>query len=193
MSKKTRNIGLVALTAMAPLAAAAQSSGAGQPANTNATLGVSVVEPISITNSKSLEFGGFLSPTSNALVVVNPNPTSPVNPLTSVTFLNSFAPAARPAEFNVIGEPNAGFIISISPSTFLLSSSASGATPMQAFFLLSNPLTLPPPPGSTSQSGMGTLDPAGQKIIHVGANLNVGANQAPGTYQGQFDVSVQYQ
>lgn len=42
-------------------------------------------------------------------------------------------------------------------------------------------------------SGSVALDGSGNASFDVGATLNVGAAQAAGTYNGQFDVSVAYQ
>lgn len=45
---------------------------------------------------------------------------------------------------------------------------------------------------STTVAETGTLDDSGFQRIEVGGRLSVGANQATGTYTGNYDVTVTY-
>jgi hypothetical protein len=41
-------------------------------------------------------------------------------------------------------------------------------------------------------SGTGQLSGVGKQYVTVGATLNVGSNQLPGSYSGTFDLYVDY-
>ena len=45
----------------------------------------------------------------------------------------------------------------------------------------------------TYSNGAGTLGENGRQTFNVGATLEVAGNQETGSYNGSFDVTVQYQ
>jgi len=86
------------------------------------------------------------------------------------------AGGAAAAAFNVTGQGNATYSITLPASTTV----TSGANSMTVDTFTSNP------------SGTGTLSAGGSQALTVGATLHVGASQATGTYTGTFSVTVTY-
>ncbi|HVZ38009.1 MAG TPA: DUF4402 domain-containing protein, partial [Candidatus Kapabacteria bacterium] len=85
------------------------------------------------------------------------------------------------AVFSATGEPSYLYTITL-PQTATLTQA--GAGPNRPTMTATS---------FTYSDGAGTLDNSGHQTFNVGATLNVGANQATGTYNGSFDVTVQYQ
>ena len=131
-----------------------------------------IAAAISITKTDDLDFGQ---------VVPSVDPGTVTVPLVGdrtvgggVTLGN--AGSAGPATFDVAGEPNATYDITL-PAPFNLT--GPGDPMLVDGFTCS--------PGST-----GTLNGGGTQALSVGGTLHVGANQAAGSYSAVFDVVVAY-
>ena len=91
--------------------------------------------------------------------------------------LSGLAPANTAAAFTITGEPTRAITITI-PTTDVTITDGTNNMIVNNF-------------QSTPASGTYTLAGA-TTTLNVGADLNVGANQASGTYTGTFNVSVNY-
>lgn len=85
--------------------------------------------------------------------------------------------AGTPATFEVSGDPNALYVITL-PTSVVITSSAGDSMIVQNFF--SAPLT------------NGQLDMSGRQNFNVGATMLVGSFQPFGAYQGTMATTVEY-
>jgi hypothetical protein len=143
----------------------------GQKTATSATE-ATIITPIAITKTIDLNFGNVVSGTGTGTVTVVPAGTR--SSAGDVTL-----PAATPgtitaATFNVTGLANATYSITL-PTTLNV---VSGANSMVVNGFTSNP------------TPTGTLSASGAETVTVGATLNVGANQAAGTYTNASDLEI---
>ena len=132
-----------------------------------------VIQPITITKTTDLGFGSFAAPRSGAgTVVMAPGSTR----THTGSIVLSHLGAGQAAAFNVAGEPNANYAITLPNSVTL----TSGVNSMTVDTFVSTP-------SSTS-----TLSGTGTGTIEVGATLHVAQAQPAGTYAGSFNVTVDY-
>jgi spore coat protein U-like protein len=154
---------LVALGAQAPAHAATASSQAQ----------VIIVQPLTLVKVNDLDFGD-----------IAPGPVSgtvDINPATGVRTTTNVIPlGGSPREAVFAGAARFGFAltVAISPSPVLnrVGGGASMTTQLQV-------------DGGT---GVRFFPGIGPQIFRVGGRLNVGANQAVGSYTGQFTLTVNY-
>lgn len=84
------------------------------------------------------------------------------------------------ASFDVTGSPNATYQITLpANNSVTLAGSQGGSMSVTSF--------------SSSPSPGGQLSAVGSQTLNVGATLAVGNNQAPGSYSGNFAVTVTFQ
>ena len=143
-----------------------------------ATATATIVTSITIATEENLSFGNITPSISGGTVTVPPTGTPSYSGVTDSPSPVETA-AINPAIFTVSGTPGAAYNI-----------------------LLPGTITLTGPNGSMTVSNFtsspdadtgGTLSDDGTEELRVGARLNVGANQEPGTYtSGSFDVTVNY-
>ncbi|UCH73103.1 MAG: DUF4402 domain-containing protein [Rhodospirillales bacterium] len=131
-------------------------------------------KPLTITWAQDLEFGtlagdGTFSGTATI------NPVSGAKTVAGGVY--DFGGINNPAVFDIRGEKNTTFSITL-PGSVILSSGGSTMT-------LNN--------FTSSPSGFGVLANNGQATLSVGATLQVGAGQPAGAYTGVFTVTVNYQ
>lgn len=130
---------------------------------------------LSVTQTQALNFGGIEMSGGNSVVGIAPasgarTVVSGANGVRLVT--------GRPGNagtFTVTGNPNTAVTVTL-PSTITLSGPGS---PMTVNNFSSSPTTP-------------VLDANGNMTLRVGARLTVGANQAPGTYNGTYNLTVSY-
>lgn len=167
------------------------------PASNTATATASAIvfQPITVAvaDSTTLNFGKF-APTGVAGTVsidaMNGSRSS------SNVFLFTGSPSGR-LKLQVVGEPDEGFVLSITTSPVTLTCDSGpctgGSTPMPVTLFKAFPGT----GGGSSPIGdiptTHTLDGFGVLGVGLGGTLNVAADQTPGTYSGTFNVSVAYQ
>lgn len=140
-----------------------------------ANVSANIISTISITNQSvgGLAFGDISSSSTAGTVVLTASGTRTA---TGGVTINSSA-TASPAVFDVQGDANTTYAISL-PVSVVLTDAASRS--MVVDNLTSSPSTT------------GLLDSTGKQILFVGASLNVGSNQAFGSYSGQMSVTVDY-
>ncbi|HET8750211.1 MAG TPA: DUF4402 domain-containing protein [Sphingomicrobium sp.] len=170
-----RRLSTILAAMAAALVAPAPLHAAGIPASTNADATVAVLKPLTLISTDSLDFGD-LSVTTPGTAVLNPN----TDALTTTGGVVSLGGGPHPAEFTGAATRFSLILIQI-PGAAVTLTRAGGTETMT----VSN----------------WTLEGGGLPIrfvnsgtfqFKVGGRLNVGANQADGTYVGTFNVTVQY-
>lgn len=146
---------------------------AGAFAQATATATATIVAPITIARTADMSFGNIIADADGGTVVLVPAGTRTLNGLTSPSIQGTIANAS----FTVTGLDGATYSISL-PATHTINS---GGNSMIVDTFSSDP------------SGTGLLT-GGTQILNVGATLNVGLNQAAGTYTNAagFTVTVNY-
>ena len=142
-----------------------------------ATATATIVTPIAIVNAGNMNFGNVAVSASLGTVILAPAGTRTI---TGGVTLPVTAGTVSAAHFDVTGTPAYTYAITI-PSTATTVTSGGNTMTVNAF--TSTPVTT------------GTLGAvSGAQTIDVGATLNVGANQASGTYVSgtPFTVTVNY-
>ena len=155
------------------LAFTAASFAQGPLVSANATATAVIVSPLTITQTANMSFGNIIADADGGTVVLVPAGTRTLNGLTSPAITGTVTAAS----FTVAGAAGLAYTITL-PTDHTISS---GGNNMLIDTFTSNP------------SGTGTLV-GGTETLTVGATLNVGANQAAGTYTNAtgFTVSVNY-
>lgn len=133
--------------------------------------GATVITPITIVTTANLLFGS-VEPTNVAGTVT----VSPGGGRSSTNVVLSSMALGSPASFYLSGNPGFGFSIVLPSSVTLTGPGAS----MQLSQFTSTP------------SSTGSLNASGNTTINVGGTLAIGANQAAGTYSGNFSITVNY-
>lgn len=153
-------------------------------ASANAVATANIVSPISINKTLDLNFGNIAVAAAAGTVVMDPlgarTPTNVTLPIITGT--------VTPATFTVSGTASYTYAITI-PALAAATTISDGASH-----------TMTVNNWTSSPSGTGTLDGVtGQQTLTVGATLNIGANQASGSYSssntggtGDFTVTVNY-
>ena len=137
-----------------------------------------IISPIGITNTGSLNFGTLVSMATSytakvgtdANRILSNDKAAKVGGITSTVTVPTF---------NVTGDSNAKFSITLPESTILTTTTA-GATAMTVDNFVHSAGTSP-----QLSSGIASFK--------VGATLNVGAEQKAGDYTGTFTVTVAYE
>ena len=160
----------VALT----LVAGSQASAATATANATAQ----IVVAISITKTDDLDFGDVAAGDVDGTVIMSP--ASARSATGGATLVNTGTGNA--AAFDVVGEPNATYSISLPTSIVLNALVPNG---LAGVGMLVDDFTSNP-------SLTGELNGSGTQALTVGATLHVGASQPSGTYTNTFDVTVAY-
>ncbi|MFY8086404.1 MAG: DUF4402 domain-containing protein [Rubrivivax sp.] len=136
-----------------------------------------VASALSITAATALGFGSFVPDTSAATVVIAPQSTSFRSRTGNISLLDSGAGA--PSTVSVSGAPNMSFSVNLPTTPVSLFGPNSSAMTMTNFT-------------SNLGAAKGTVGGGGTASFLVGATLNVGASQVPGSYTGSFSVTVSY-
>jgi len=179
---------LILTTAAASLAlafpTAALAAPGGPPATITGTASAEVIAPLQI-ECGAMHWGKLAPQNFATTIMMNAQGT----PLTDPN--NISVPGdrnnAQPGHCDVTGEVGMTFTVTL-PTTETLS--YSGHTMTMTNFTISSDFDATPSNWLNRtlelQSGIG------KNGFGIGATLNVGANQAPGFYQGTYTVSVQY-
>ena len=163
----TRRLETIACRAAAALFALAIA--APVLAETEGATGRSIVlNPLNVTNTEDLDFGDLSSGATTGRAIVDAN----TDALTTTGGVTPLGGTPNAAIFYAVGTLNRLFIVQI-PSGSITLTNGSGGT-----------MTVSPVNRN--------LGPTGVAVIRVGGRLNVGANQASGTYSGTFTVTVVY-
>jgi len=166
--KFTTPLGLLSMTGLMMLSAGQLSA-----ATATATASVTISDaPITLTNTTPLSFGEIAPGTAASVVTLANDGTRTVTS-GDVTL---GADAGSAAIFDLEGEANKSYTITM-PAGDVTLTDASGAT-----------LTV----NNFTHNATGTIPATGVETFNVGAQLNIDANQAAGSYSGSFTVEVVY-
>lgn len=159
------------------MAAAATEIQAQTSASTTAASSAYIVTPIAIVKAVDLNFGKVVATPASGTVVLATNGSRTFNN-GAYAFANATGTPTA-AEFNVTGENNATYSITLTNATVTVTNGLHSMT-------IDNFVTNPTPTGTLSNTGTQT--------IKVGATLNVGAGQAPGLYTNanSLEITVAY-
>jgi hypothetical protein len=157
-----------------------------QVVTTTASAEAIVVSPLSLVANETMNFGRIAPSPAGGTVVLNPDTNA-----CTVTGTIIRVGTCQPAEFTGMGVRRMRTRITI-PTTITLTRVGGGATMTVSNLTLdTTPDLLPIGNGNNRrweiQPASGIFD------FRVGGTLTVGPNQAGGTYNGTFVVTVQYQ
>ncbi len=138
-----------------------------------ATVTAKIISTISLVNQSGMVFGDISSSNSPGTVVLNPSGS---RLSTGGAGINSTV-TSGPATFDVSGDPNVVYAISLPISVVL--TKLSGDTMVVDDF-------------NSLPANTGITDPGGEQLLFVGATLNVGVKQVFGSYTGNMIVTVEY-
>ncbi|GEJ57363.1 DUF4402 domain-containing protein [Anaeromyxobacter diazotrophicus] len=127
---------------------------------------------IAVAPGQGLSFGAFAAGSGGAVTV---SPTGSRAATGGVVLLSARPGAA--ATFTVTGDPGLSFGLTLPADGAVALTSGAHAMALSGFTYLPATLSLG----------------AGSQVVSIGATLAVGAQQAPGSYAGTFDVTVNYQ
>jgi spore coat protein U-like protein len=161
--------------AVSSLSALSHTASAQNVATGTATGSVTVVQPITITNTAGLQFGKLAQPGSAASVTITPAGTVTRTGVSGVGTQTTSA-----AAFSVGGDGAAVFAIASPSASFSMLAGTSGTIVVTT--------ALSAATGTLS----GTTGTAGTANFTVGGTMALAANQAAGAYTGTFDVTVTY-
>ena len=136
-----------------------------------------VLNAIGLTAVHILEFGGLSSSGTAGTVVMTP---LSVRTATGGVTLVATSTTPTAASYTMTGSPSTHYNIVLPTGNIMITRVGNSATMAVNTFTCSY----------SSLSSTTTV--AGTDAFTVGATLNVGASQLPGTYVGPFDVSVVY-
>lgn len=133
-----------------------------------------VVTPLSLVNTSDLEFGALLSGATAGTVTINPN-----NDARSTTGgVIAAGSGGQAAQFLTYGGPRQFIFVTRGPLP-VLDRIGGGGSMSVSQLTLNGPV-------------FRFLNSAGLLDLRVGGRLQVGANQAPGVYEGDFQITVTY-
>ena len=128
--------------------------------------------PITVTAGNGLKFGKLVPHSASGGSIELNAPGSSV----TCTFIDCLSGTEQFGTFDATGDPNAAVGITLPGSTTL--NSGGNSMSVDSF---------------THDAGTpATFDGSGNLTFKVGAKLSVGANQAQGSYTGQYTVTVEY-
>ena len=142
-----------------------------QEGNATSVVNAEIISPIQITSTGPLEFGKLAAPTADTDIIVN---TTGVR--TAVTGVTLAGTPTTAASFNITAANTFAYNITLTPTD--LDIFAGGGTIM--------PLVL------TSSLGTSSTGTGSAQALTVGGTLTVNASQPVGVYDGQVEVTVNY-
>lgn len=129
---------------------------------------------ISISNLQPLAFGKFAAGSGGTVTVAPGGARSATG---DVVLLSSGGGSA--ASFRISGDPELTYDLALPANGAVSLANGTGQTmPITNF--------------TSSPAAPGQLDLSGFRNVLIGATLNVGPDQAQGSYAGSFDVTVDY-
>lgn len=146
-----------------------------QTENTDAF--ANIVNPITISETRSLHFGTLSVSAAAGTCILAPAGT---RTQTGGVTLTNFSPTATSAAYTVTGSANLAYTIALPASAVTVTRSGGSQTMTITAFT------------SSKVGNASTLSGSATDSFTVGATLNVGASQVAGLYQGNFNVTVAY-
>lgn len=146
-----------------------------------------LIQPLSIVKSEDLDFGTII-PDTGGTVVLDPTLT----PTCTTTGGVIRSGVCQPAEFVGAGSVNQRVRVRIPAGAQMTVSNGTGGTMLITDMSLNGNPDLLVVRENPRTFRFRIQHPTGIFYFRIGGTLNVGANQAQGTYTGTFDVDIQY-
>ncbi len=143
-----------------------------------------VVVPLTLIKVKDLDFGKIVPGTIDGIITLRPNGTI----LTTGGIL-VLSGTTQPAEFEGAGVGDQGMVIKLDRNFYDLTRDG-GTETMRLRRLRAG--TTPQTALTRNFTAMNNFSVDGAFAFSVGGQLLVAANQAPGIYSGEFEVTVEY-
>ncbi len=134
-----------------------------------------ILETLNLGVSSDFNFGSFTSSGADGTVLITTDGTRSATGGVSLVSGN-----ASPAKFTVTGSSGEQLSVTGPSADVELTKEGGGSSLILTNIVISAPESLPTTPGEAA-------------VIQVGGKLVIAANQAAGTYSGQFDLTVTYQ
>ncbi len=144
-----------------------------QAATTTATVEVNVVSTINLVAQNGIVFGDVSSSSSQGTITIGTDGSRTTTGGASVNTNTS----GTPALYEVSGDPNAYYSITLPDSIVLMSAAGNKMT-------VSNFNSIP--------ASNGQLDAGGRQNMNIGATLGVGSFQPFGSYSGVMAATIEY-
>ena len=151
------------------------------------TVSLVLIQPLSIVKSEDMDFGTIIPETGGTITI---NPAS--SPTCTVTGGVIRSGICQPAEFVGAGTVNQRVRVRLPVGARMTVSNGAGATMQVTNMDVNGAPDLLVTRETVRNFRFRILHPTGIFYFRVGGTLNVGANQAVGTYTGTFDVDIQY-
>ncbi len=142
-------------------------------ATTTTTVDANIVSTINIVAQNGIAFGDIGPSTTPGTVSVDANGSRTTTGGTTITS----STAGLPAQFEVSGDPNSTYGITL-PASVTITSAAGDTMTVNNF--------------NSTVAANGQLDAGGKQNLSVVATLNVGSFQAFGAYSGAMSATVEY-
>ena len=143
----------------------------------NTAVGAKILTAMTITETSAMHFGTMTVPTGATTVVLATAGTVSVG--SGATILLAQAPVSTAAAYEITGDLNATYAITIDASTIITNGTPAEDMTVSSFTCSYGGLT-------------SSLDASGDDDFTIGATLTLGDAQPAGTYAGTFDVTVAY-
>ena len=179
MRKVIKLIGIASVLLITSISTFAQGPGA---VSATATASATIVATLQISKQVDMDFGNLAVNANNGTCVLPPD-ANPVRTITGGVQLPAVVGTVTAAQFQVDGEANYTFDITLPSTDLVITNTTSGNSET----MIVNTFTSTP-------SGSGQLSAGGQATIYVGATCNVNGDQVPGLYVSAtpFEVFVNY-
>jgi len=164
------------------VAAAMLGSASAQAQAVSGVVNVKLIGPNTISETKQLDFGTILRPTAAGTLTMQAQ-TGVLTPSASITLAGG---TPQRGQFVGYGTPLALVVITSSASITL---TRSGGTETMTINTLRKSVN---GGAQINVPGVVTLSTGGDFTMDIGGRLNVGANQAEGTYNGTYTVTANY-
>jgi hypothetical protein len=169
------------------LVASATGAMAQSSATATGTATANVIRPITLAASRTLAFGNVVPGATVGTLVIAGDSAGAQSRTGGVTQPGSQKGTVTSAQFDVAGEGSFTYTITIPTAAVTIGDGGLTPDTMTVDTWTSDIAT-------TAGAGLlsGTAGTAGAQTFYVGGTLNVGVNQAPGSYTGTFSVTVAY-
>lgn len=144
-----------------------------EAATTTSTVEANIVSTINLVAQSGIVFGDISSSSIPGTVTIG---TDGSRTTTGGATVNSNT-AGSPSQFEVSGNPNAFYNITL-PTSVVITSAAGNRMTVNNF--------------SSIPTVSGQIDPGGKQKLNVGATLNVGSFQPFGAYSGVMATTIEY-
>jgi len=144
-----------------------------------------IVTPLSFVKEADLDFGVIIPSNTNGVVFMNSAGT-----VTTTNGVIHQEGTQQPARFFGFGQFNQTVLININQNTFVLTRAGGTETMLYDQVTIGS---VPPILITTNPRRFRIANPGGFFAFTIAGRLQVGADQTPGVYEGEFVVTLEYE